>query len=431
MGQKKEFKIGMIGLGTVGTGVLELLHRRSEDLARRLGRGIEVRRIAVRDMSRQRNFIAGFNLGDLLTSEVGDVVKDPEIDLVVEVAGGVDGARRWILEALDRGKDVVTANKAVLALHGAEIFERARQGGRKIYYEASVAAAIPIIDMLQNGLVANQLTRLWGILNGTSNYILTRMEEDRLDFATALRMAQAKGFAEADPTLDISGGDSAHKLALLMGIITRSYIPMERIFIEGIERVTPEDIEFARKLGYRIKLLAIGKQREEGSWELRVHPTFIPRDDMIAQVGNEFNAVSLRGDAMGPMLIYGKGAGSHPTASSIVADILRAARGGDSGGDAHGQPPPAVVPMDQVSLRHYIRLRVRDNPGVMGRVTSHFGMRGISIASMQQPEAKMGHPVPVVFVTHVCEDRVITRAIRDLESAGLVEGLTTRIRMEE
>ncbi len=431
MGQKKAFRIGMIGLGTVGTGVLELLHRRFEDLTRRLGRTIEVRRIAVRDVRRPRNFIAGFNLGDLLTQEAGDVVKDPEIDVVVEVAGGVDGARKWILEALENGKDIVTANKAVLALHGAEIFDKARQVGRRIYYEASVAAAIPIIDMLQNGLVANQLSRVWGILNGTTNYILTRMEADRLDFATALRLAQEKGFAEADPTLDISGGDSAHKLALLMGIITRSHIPLDKIFTEGMERVTAEDIEFARKLGYRIKMLAIGKLREDGAWELRVHPTFIPREDMLAQVENEFNAVSLRGDAMGPMLIYGKGAGSHPTASSIVADILRAARGGDNGGDLHGLEPPAVVSMDHVRLRHYIRLRVRDYPGVMGRVTSHFGMRGISIASMQQPEAKMGHPVPVVFVTHVSEDRVVTRAIRELEAAGLVEGLATLIRIEE
>ena len=198
-----------------------------------------------------------------------------------------------------------------------------------------------------------------------------------------------------------------------------------------MERVTAEDIEFARKLGYRIKMLAIGKRREERSWELRVHPTLIPREEILSQVQNEFNAVSLKGDAAGPMLIYGKGAGSHPTASSIIADILRAGRGEGNGGDPRGQIPPSVVSMDEVRLRHYVRMRVRDNPGVMGRVTSHFGMRGISIASLQQPEAKMGFPVPVVLVTHVCEDRVVTRAIRDLEEAGLIDGLATRIRIEE
>jgi homoserine dehydrogenase len=420
----------MIGLGTVGTGVLELLYRRQEDLERRLSSRIEVRRIAVRDVRRPRNYISGYNVGDLLVSDPREVTRDPEIDLVVEVAGGVEEAKRWILEALSNGKDVVTANKAVLATHGSEIFRKASESGRRVYYEASVAAAIPIIEMLQNGLVANRISRIMAILNGTCNYILTRMEEDQLDFESALRLAQEKGFAEADPALDISGVDASHKLALLAGIITRSGIPLDGIFTEGMERITLEDIEFARNLGYRIKMLAIGKHLEEGSWELRVHPTLIPRGEILSQVMGEYNAVSLRGDAVGHMLIYGKGAGSHPTASSIVADILRAARG-DRGVDPYGLTPPEIVPMDRVQMRHYIRMRVLDNPGVMGRVTSHFGMRGISIASMQQPGAKMGYPVPVVFVTHRCEDQVITRAIRELEGAGVVEGLATRIRIEE
>ncbi len=397
---------------------------------RRICRKVEVRKIAVRDLRRPRNYISGLNVGDLLVADAGEIVQDPEIDLIVEVAGGIEDARRWIVEALRNEKDVVTANKAVLAVHGAEIFREALKSGRRVYYEASVAAAIPIIEMLQNSLVANQFTRLWAILNGTCNYILVRMEDDRLDFQSALRLAQEKGFAEADPTLDISGEDSAHKLSLLGGIITRSHIPLDRIFFEGMERITLEDIEFAEKLGYRIKMLAIGKLHEEGTWEFRVHPTLIPRDEILSQVTNEFNAVSIRGDAVGPMLIYGKGAGSHPTASSIVADILRAARG-DGGGNPHGLDPPEVVPMDRVQLRHYVRMRILDQPGVMGRVTSHFGMRGISIAMLQQPGAKMGHPVPVVLVTHLCEDSVVTRAIQELEGAGLVEGLATRIRIEE
>ncbi len=421
----------MIGLGTVGAGVLDLLQRRREDLEQRLGRGIELRRIAVRDLRRPRNFFAGFNLAELLTHDVDSILTDPDLDLVVEVAGGVESARGWILKALQGGKDVVTANKAVLATHGGEIFSAAIKSGRRVFYEASVAAALPIIDMLQNGLVANQVTRIQAILNGTCNYILTRMEQDRLDFPSALRLAQEKGFAEADPSIDLSGGDSAHKLVLLAGIITRSHIPLDRVFTEGLDRITSEDIEFARTLGYRIKMLATAKLHEEGSWELRVHPTLVDRDEILSRVDNEFNAVAIRADAAGPMVIYGKGAGSHPTASSIVADILRAGRGDGVGGDPHWSDPPEVIPMEQVKLRHYIRLRMKDNPGVMGRITSHMGMRGISIASLQQPQAMMGRPVPVIFVTHACEDRIVTRALKDLEEARLIEGLSTRIRIED
>jgi homoserine dehydrogenase len=428
---KKDYRIGMIGLGTVGTGVLELLHRRREELELRLGKRIEVRRIAVKDLRRQRNYVPGYNLVDLLTQDPLQITRDPEIDMVVEVAGGIDGPHDWLIQALECGKDIVTANKAVLATHGAEIFGRARELGRKVWYEASVAGAIPIIDMLQNGLAASHITRLSAILNGTCNYVLTRMEEDRLEFEAALRLAQEKGFAEADPTLDISGGDSAHKLALLAGIITRSIVPLDRISVEGMERVTGEDIEFAGKLGYRIKMLAIAKRHEEGNWEFRVHPTLIPREEVLAQVSNEFNAVSIKGDAIGSMLINGKGAGSHPTAASIIADLLRAGRGEGSGAGIHYLEPPQVIPLEKVRLRHYVRMRIRDVPGTLGRVASHFGLRGISIASLQQPEGQIGHPVPVVLVTHVCEDRIVTRAIHDLEGAGLVEGLATRIRIEE
>ena len=433
---REPFHLGFIGCGTVGSGVLELLHRRSDELARASGRPLRVVRVAVRDPVRPRHHLANFIGPEVdLTSDVTRVTRGPDIDLVVEVAGGQDAPRQWMLDALAHGRDVVTANKAALAFHGEEIFRTAREHGRQVFYEASVAGAIPIIEMLQNGLVANQVTRLSAILNGTCNYILTRMEQEAMEYGAALAQAQAKGFAEADPALDVGGGDSAHKLALLAGIVTHSYIPAASVYTEGIERITLEDMAFARQFNYRIKMLAIARRSEEGAWELRVHPTLIPRDEILAQVHNEFNAVYLRGDACGSMLIYGKGAGSLPTASSVVADIVRAARSdretGNNGAGPYFQAPPELVPVEKVCLRHYIRVSVLDVPGVLGRITSLFGMRQISISSIHQPEAKIGYPVPVVLVTHKSPDKLVSDAVRDLEKVNLLRGPATRIRIED
>jgi homoserine dehydrogenase len=395
----------MIGCGTVGSGVLEILKRRDEDLTRLLGRPIRVTRIVVRDPTRPRHQLAGLVSGGVeLTGDPRRVTRDPGVDVVVEVAGGKDTPTEWMLDALSHGRDVVTANKAALAFHGAELFQAARAHGRCIYYEASVAAAIPIIEMLLNGLVANQMTSISAILNGTCNYILTRMEFDNLEYGAALAEAQAKGFAEADPTLDVSGGDSAHKLALLAGIVTRSHVPVESIYTEGLE---------------------------QNAWELRVHPTLIPREDILAQVRDELNAIFLKGDAVGPMLAYGKGAGSLPTASSVVGDIVRAAKGERGMPNSVGGAPPELIPIAKVELRNYIRMTVLDVPGVLGRITSFFGMRHISISSIHQPEARMNQPVPVVLVTHKTQDRVVTDALRDLENAKLLVRPPTRIRIEE
>lgn len=426
------FRIGMIGCGTVGGGILELLHRREEEVRRLLGRRVVVSRIVVKDPERPRHHLKGFLEPDVeMTAEPTRVTRDPGIDLVVEVAGGKDCGRAWMLEAIEHGRDVVTANKAALAFHGAEIFAAARARGRRIFYEASVAAAIPIIEMLQNSLVANQMTRISAILNGTCNYILTRMELDGVDYATALAQAKEKGFAEADPTLDVSGEDSAHKLALLAGLITHSHIPVERIYTEGLEGIAREDMEFARTFHYKIKMLAIARRSDTGAWELRVHPTLIPEDEILAQVQNEFNAVYMKGDAMGPMLAHGKGAGALPTASSIVADILRAARGDRVLMNSHSAEPPELIPIEKVELRNYVRMTVLDAPGVLGRITSFFGLRHISISSIHQPEAKMGHPVPVVLVTHRTPDKVVSDALRDLEQAKLLLRPPTRIRIDE
>jgi homoserine dehydrogenase len=428
---KEPLRIGMIGCGTVGGGVLELLHGREEELTRLLGRRLKVARIAVRDPDRPRHHLKSFLDPDVeFTADPGHITRGPDIDLVVEVAGGKDTGRVWLLDALAHGRDVVTANKAALAFYGAEIFAAARARGRRVFYEASVAAAIPIIEMLQSGLVANQMTRIAAILNGTCNYILTRMELDGIDYQQALEQAQAKGFAEADPTLDVSGGDSAHKLALLAGIVTHSHVPIESVYTEGLQGITREDLEFARQFNYRIKMLAIAKRGETGAWEFRVHPTLIPRDDILAQVQNEFNAVHLRGDAIGSMLAYGKGAGALPTASSVIADILRSARG-EGMMNAHAGTPPEITPIEKIELRSYIRMTVLDQPGVLGRITSFFGLRHISISSIHQPQARMGHPVAVVLVTHVTPDRVVSEALRDLERAKLLHEPPIRIRIDE
>jgi homoserine dehydrogenase len=430
--------LGLIGCGNVGSGVLELLHRRGDDLARVVGRPLKVARIAVRDPCRPRHHLANLLNPEVeFTADLQRITRAPGIDLVVEVAGGKDAPRDWMIDALRHQRDVVTANKFALAFHGEEIFRAAREEGRTVYYEASVAGAIPIIEILQNALVANQLTRISAILNGTCNYILTRMAQDRMDYQTALAQAQEKGFAEADPTLDVGGGDTAHKLALLAGIVTHSHISVEKIYTEGIDRLTLEDMDFAKEFNYRIKMLAIAKRNEHGGWELRVHPTLIPEREILAQVYNEFNAVDLRGDAIGSMMIQGKGAGSLPTASSVVADIVRAAKAGrqarssSSPSNSHGLSPPEIVPIEKVELRNYIRVSVLDVPGVLGRITSLFGMRQISISSIHQPEAKIGFPVPVVLVTHRTPDRVVSDALRDLERVNILRGPATRIRIED
>lgn len=430
MAEKGSYNIGLIGCGTVGGGVLKLLHGRAGELARRAGRPLRVRRIAVRRLQQPREVEAFLDADVVWTDRVDDVTGDPDLDLVVEVAGGMDDPRDWMVSALRAGKDVVTANKAALAFYGAEIFKAAAESGQRVYYEASVAGAIPIVEMLQNALVANRLTSISAILNGTCNYVLTRMEHDGMAYPEAVELAKREGFAEADPTLDVSGADTAHKLALLMGILFEARVPLEVVYTEGIDRISAEDIEFAKRFNYRIKLLAVAKSNAKGAWELRVHPALLPQGEILAQVQNEFNAASLCGDAVGPMLISGKGAGELPTASSVVADIVRAARGdGAAVLDGDAELPP-LVPIEDVELRHYLRLTILDAPGMLGQITTLFGARGISIASIHQPDSEKGRPVPVVLLTHKVPDRVVSQALADLSSAGLLEEPASRIRIE-
>ena len=425
------FKIGMIGCGTVGGGVLEILRRRADDFRRLLGRPIQVTRIAVRDPSRPRPVLDAYlPRAPEICTDVEQVTRDPNVDLVVEVAGGIELAPDWMVDALKHGHDVVSANKAALAFHAREIFETARSNDRSVYYEASVAAAIPIVESLQNALVGNQVTRVYGILNGTCNYVLTRMAQDGVEYEAALADAQDKGFAEADPTLDVGGDDTAHKLALLGGIVTQAIVDADSVYTEGMTRVTRDDIRYAQGLGYRIKLLAIARCHDSGAWEFRVHPTMISHDEILSQVSEEFNAVRLDGDAVGPILFYGRGAGSLATASSVVADVMRAAKGDKPfPGGQTGDPPPRVA-IGEVELRNYVRMTVIDERGALGRITSVLGKSGISIASIHQPDAKTGEPVPVVLVTHRVVDRVIEEALEELFERKLLTEPATRIRIE-
>lgn len=429
---KEPLRIGMIGCGTVGTGVLELLHRRAGEFAGLLGRDLRVVRIVVRDLSRSRPQIAEFaSPPPELSDTPANVTGADDVDLVVEVAGGVDAPRDWIVDALRNGHDVVTANKATLAFHGREIFGTAQETGRHVFYEASVAAAIPIIESLESALVANQIGQIHAILNGTCNYILTQMEREQKDYADALREAQEKGFAEADPALDVGGDDTAHKLALLGSLITRSFVDADSVYTDGITAITRDDIAFGEQMGYRIKLLAIARRGADDAWEFRVHPTMISRSEVIAEVSDEFNAVHVQGDAVGPMLLYGKGAGSLPTASSVVADIVRAAKGDSRFALSPDLREIKRIEIDEIELRHYVRMTVLDRPGVLGRITSVLGECGISIASIHQPEAKTDHPVPVVLVTHETKEEVIAQSLEELHRAGLLTEPATRIRIEE
>ncbi len=425
------FRIGMIGCGTVGGGVLEILRRRGDDLERLAGRPLQIRRVAVRDTQRARpeldRWVAA---GAELTSDPSSITSATDVDLVVEVAGGVDQPRQWIMESLAAGHDVVTANKATLAVHGDKIFRAAHEARRSVYYEASVAAAIPIVESLRSALVANRLSRLYGILNGTCNYILTRMQEEGSDYDVALAEAQERGFAEADPGLDVSGEDTAHKLALLVGLMTHSFVDAQSIPTEGITRISRSDIVFSERLGYRIRMLAVAR-RDGDAWDLRVHPVMLPHQEILAQVRCEFNAIQLEGDAVGPMVLYGKGAGALPTASSVVADIVRASRQEPPATDLHGLDPPERTELDQVELRNYIRMSVVDEPGILGRVTSFLGDRGISIASIHQPESESGRSVPIVVITHRVTEATLRSALDELHATGVLQTSPTRIRIEE
>ena len=431
----KDVRLGLLGLGTVGAGVAKILLTRREMLEERAGGRLTLAAVADADLVRARE---GLDLAALpMVNDAAKVLDDPSINVVIELIGGLEPARTFILKALGSGKHVVTANKALLAHHGAELYEEARRRGVSLGFEAAVAGGIPLIRAVKEGLVANRVLSLAGIVNGTCNYILSKMTDEGLDFSLVLKEAQTHGYAEADPTLDIEGMDSAHKLQILVALAFRTFVDLKDIHTEGITRVTAQDIEYARELGYRIKLLAIAKA-SEGGVEARVHPTMIPAASPLAAVSGVFNAVFLTGDAVGDLMFYGRGAGQMPTASAVWSDVLEISRR-----IAHGIPSLALelpsvgrqalalAPMDGIRCCYYLRVMMQDKPGALSRVAGILGDNAISIANViQKGRAATREAVPVVMLTHEARERDMRAALAKIDRMRDVTGATTMIRVE-
>jgi homoserine dehydrogenase len=432
----KPINVGLLGLGTVGGGTLTVLRRNAEEITRRAGREIRVVRAAVRDLEKARALA-----GDLpLTTNPFDVVDDPAIDIVVELIGGLEPARELVLQAIANGKHVVTANKHLVAKCGNEIFAAAQAKGVMVAFEAAVAGGIPIIKALREGLTANRIEWLAGIINGTSNFILTEMRDKGAAFEDVLKEAQRLGYAEADPTFDIEGIDAAHKLTILSAIAFGIPMQFDRAYTEGISKLTREDVQYAEELGYRIKLLGIARRAENGI-ELRVHPTLIPERRLIANVDGAMNAVLVLGDAVGPTLYYGAGAGAEPTASAVVAALVDVPRLHTA--DPHHRVPhlafqpdqlsdTPILPMDEVRTAYYLRLRAFDRPGVLADITRILADGNISIDAMVQKEPAEGEvEVNIILLTHITVEKNINAAIARIEALDTVAGQVMRIRLEE
>jgi homoserine dehydrogenase len=431
-----DVRIGVLGLGTVGAGVVKILQTRAAMLQERTGARLSLAAIADTDLTRPRE---GLDLAALpMTGDAARVLADPSIHVVIELVGGLEPARAFIMRALTAGKHVVTANKALLAHHGAELYDEARRRGVALGFEAAVAGGIPLIRAVKEGLVANRVLSLAGIVNGTCNYILSKMTDEGLDFSLVLKEAQAHGYAEADPTLDIEGMDSAHKLQILASLAFRTYVDLKDIHTEGITRITAQDIDYARELGFRIKLLAIAKVSGEGGGvEVRVHPTMIPAASPLAAVSGVFNGIFLTGDAVGDLMFYGRGAGQMPTASAVVSDVVEIARR-----IAHGLPslaldlpsvgpaPLLLTPMEAIRCCYYLRVTAQDRPGVLSRVAGILGENDISISNVIQKGRGTREAVPVVMLTHEARERDMRAALAKIDRLRDVAAATTMIRVE-
>jgi homoserine dehydrogenase len=434
----REIGIGLLGFGTVGAGVVEGLQANGDLLAERIGARLVLRKIADVDLKKDRGVKVARGL---LTTDAASVIQDPAVNVVIELIGGTGVARKFMLQALELGKPVVTANKALLAQCGAEIFSLAERKGTDIYFGASVGGGLPIIRALREGLIANRIESIDGILNGTCNYILTRMETENLSFADALREAQAAGYAEADPALDIDGHDTAHKAAILASLAYGVHVPLSRMHVEGIRGLDEVDIRYAQDLGYRIKLLAVIKRPASGGKggadiEVRVHPAMVPVGHVLASVGGVFNGVMVRGDLAGDTLYYGRGAGRRPTASTVLADVADVARNILSGSPRRVPAMPraagkiGIRPMAQVRARYYLRLSLLDEPGVLASIASVLGKHDISIASVLQKEKGGARYVPAVIVTHEAGEKDLDRALRRIDAMKFVGAGTVRFRIE-
>jgi len=429
-----DIKIALLGLGTVGSGVVKVLESHGADMQERAGCRLVLHKIAEPDRTRPRE---GLDMSRLpIVSDAREALDDPEVQIVIELIGGLEPARTFILKALAAGKHVVTANKALLAHHGAELFDEARRRGVMLGFEAAVAGGIPLIRAVKDGLPANRVTTAFGIVNGTCNYILSKMTDEGRDFSEVLKEAQAHGYAESDPTLDVEGLDSAHKLQILASLAFRTPVDLTDIYTQGITGVSQDDVVNAGELGYRIKLLAIAKA-SDSALEARVHPTMIPAGSPMAAVSGVFNAVFITGDNVGNLMFYGRGAGQLPTASAIWSDALDIARR-----VAHGLPalevdlpsvsrrPLPLRPMDDIRSAYYLRVMATDRPGVLAQVAGILGKNDISLVSVLQKGRALGGAVPVVMLTHEARERDMRGALAEIDALPVVQGKTAMIRVE-
>jgi homoserine dehydrogenase len=423
--------VGLIGLGTVGSGVVEIFRRHRDDFAHRTGVTIDLVRFADRDAARAA--VLGIP-ADRFTTDAADVIADPAVDVVIELIGGVGVARDVVLGALKAGKSVVTANKALIASHGQEVMEAAAAAGVDIAFEASVGGGIPIISPLKHCLVSNEVLSVAGIVNGTTNYILTRMAEDGADYATALAEAQAKGFAEADPTADVDGHDAAAKLAILASIAFNSRVTVDQVPVEGIRGVTPADIRYAAEMGYAIKLMALAS-RADGGIDVRVHPAMIPATHPLAKVGGVYNAIYVTGDAVGETMFFGRGAGSLPAASAVVGDVIEVARHIASGclGLVGCTCSDHLIlrPSDELETAYYLRLVVADEPGVLAQVASVFGAHGVSIDAVIQKGLSSSGEAEIVWITHRALQGAVRAAHAHIRALDVVSDVASVIRVED
>ncbi|MFO1520128.1 MAG: homoserine dehydrogenase [bacterium] len=436
MASRKQIQVGLVGAGTVGSGVIDILKRHSSLIAKRVGAPVLLKKVA--DRTRRKTSKLGLSKNQF-TTDWREIVEDPSIDVVVELIGGTQTAKEILLTALKNGKHVVTANKALLSTTGREIFKTAHAQKLDICFEAAVGGGIPILRALREGFVANEIQSILAIINGTCNYILSEMSEKGDDFSVVLQKAQELGYAESDPTFDIDGIDAAHKLSILLSIAYGLYVPPSRLYTEGIRRITAFDIECARRFGFCIKLLAIAKSNSKGV-QARVHPCMIPLDNPLSSVREAFNAILVEGDFVGPSLLYGKGAGKNPTASAVVGDIVEIARNllngvsytvpplGYSGGSLKEE---GLQPIKELECEYYLRFTATDQPGVLSKIAGILGKHSISIASVYQPSRKSGGKVPIVILTHKAREADLQKALAVIDRLSVVKNKTLLIRIED
>ena len=431
----RKIGIGLIGLGTVGSGVAHILHNNRDIIIKKIGVPIEIVKIVRRDPAKEA---PPFISPGLVTDRIQEIIENPDIDIIVEVMGGIEPAKSYILEALKKGKHVVTANKALLAEGGEEIWHTAAVNNVDLYFEGSVCAGIPVIKTLREGLAGNRINYIYGIVNGTSNYILTRMTEEGEEFKTVLKEAQRLGYAEADPSFDVGGIDAAHKLAIMVNVAFGTPVDFKDIYVEGITHISPVDINFASEFNYKVKLLVIAKRVGEHV-EARVHPTLIPKSHLLATIDGVYNGVYISGDAAGPILLYGRGAGDLPTGSAVVGDIMDIGRNILHGGKGRVPPtsfiedyrtPLKILNINYIMSTYYFRFTVLDKPGVLSKISGILGAHDISIASVIQKGRQKGGNVPLVMMTHEAVERNVRKALEEIDKLPVVSEKTVMIRVE-